>query len=246
MRRLFAITATLLLTGSVSQAARALDPERSSAPAIVLPGLVELRDETAEPLPQWQAVLARIAAEAPIYARCEKHPRACRGRPVGAWIAMLGRLRGRSRVEQLDAVNRFVNSARPYRSDEMVWGVPDYWATPLEFLSRAGDCEDYAITKYVSMRRLGMAQADLRLVVVRDTSRNVAHAVLAARVDDAWLVLDNLAPSLGPGLELTSYAPYYSVNEEARWVYVPAAVATIASMQKVAAPASNDPDPNRR
>ena len=243
MRRLFAITTTLLLAGSASQTARALGPDRPGATAIVLPGLVELRDETPEPLPQWQAVLARINAEAPIYARCERHPRACRGRPVGAWTAMLARLRGRPRLEQLDAVNRFVN-ARPYRSDEAVWGVSDYWATPLQFLGRSGDCEDYAITKYVSMRRLGMAATDLRLVVVRDTTRDLAHAVLAARVDHAWLILDNLATGLGQGLELTAYVPYYSVNEEARWVYVPDAAVTVASTRTVAAPASANP--NRR
>ena len=241
MARLLAITAALFLTGSMVPRAQADEVGRPRPPAIEVAGMVELADETPDPLPQWQAVLGRIAAETPVYARCAQHPRSCRGQPVGAWTAMLARLRGRPRVEQLDAVNRFVN-ARPYASDEAVWGRSDYWATPLEFLSRSGDCEDYAITKYVSMRRLGMPAAALRLVVVRDTGREVAHAVLAAEVLGTWLILDNLATTLGRGLAATSYLPYYSVNEEARWVYVPDDAARVASMQPLSAPASANPE----
>jgi predicted transglutaminase-like cysteine proteinase len=52
--------------------------------------------------------------------------------------------------------NRFLNDWR-YKPDDQNYGQRDYWATPLEFLRRSGDCEDYAIAKYVTLRELGFA-----------------------------------------------------------------------------------------
>ena len=52
--------------------------------------------------------------------------------------------------DRLAAVNGFFNQRVAFRDDIEVWGQIDYWATPLELLDKgAGDCEDYAIAKYM-------------------------------------------------------------------------------------------------
>ena len=134
------------------------------------------------------------------------------------WIAFLYTLRAKSRGEQIAAVNRWVNQ-RPYVEDMANWGVADYWATPGQFLSRGGDCEDYAITKYFSLVRLGFPIDDLRLVVVNDTDRHIFHAVLAVRSEGrAWL-LDNESPEVTPFAAAARYKPIYSLNEHGWWMH---------------------------
>ena len=104
---------------------------------------------------------------------------------------------GRARLDQLDTVNRFLNGWR-YREDAANYGRRDYWASPLEFFLRSGDCEDYAIAKYVTLRQLGFAAEQLRLVVVHDVVRDLAHAVLAVYLDDQVYILDNLTRAVLP------------------------------------------------
>jgi predicted transglutaminase-like cysteine proteinase len=145
-----------------------------------------------------------------------------------AWQAMLQGQVGRAPIDQLQAVNRFLNDWR-YKADAENYGQRDYWATPLEFLRRSGDCEDYAITKYVSLRQLGFAAERLRLVVVRDVLRDLAHAVLAVYVEDQVFILDNLTRAILPQEQVTQYVPYYSINETTRWAHVPPAETLLSS-----------------
>ena len=85
---------------------------------------------------------------------------------------------------------------------------PDIWASPLmTFGSGAGDCEDYAIAKYVALREAGMASADLRLVVVYNRPAHENHMVAAARVDGRWRILDNRTMRLVADEEIADYAP---------------------------------------
>lgn len=169
-------------------------------------------------LPQWQAALARLAAEAASLDACARGI-ACPSHAVGAWLDLLGSLRAASPLAQAREVNRFVN-AWPYRPDLEAYGARDHWATPTEFLARSGDCEDFALVKYVSLRRLGFAPDRLRLVVVHDTERAIAHAVLLVRLEQGWRVLDNLTDRLLPPERIRHYRPYYSVNEETRWSHL--------------------------
>ena len=138
--------------------------------------------------------------------------------------------RGERQIDQLKTVNHFINQWR-YRADNHNYKQSDYWASPAEFFSRSGDCEDYAIAKYVTLRQMGFSANQLRLVVVKDLNQNLAHAVLAAYVDGEVFILDNVNGRVRPQAEVTEYAPYYSVNEQARWAHAaaPAASAKIAS-----------------
>lgn len=171
-------------------------------------------------LPQWQAVVARIEAERPVYTACDADQRQCPNRGTLAWRALLRGLAGMPRARQVSEVNRFVNAAR-YRADGENYGRSDYWASPLEFLARSGDCEDYAIIKYVSLRELGVPMAELRVVVLQDTVRELAHAVLAVQDGERTVILDNLTGAILPQERITHYRPYYSLDETTRWAHLP-------------------------
>ena len=114
-----------------------------------------------------------------------------------AWLALLRGLEAETRLRQVRAINEFVNRWR-YKADADNYGKRDHWATPLEFLRRSGDCEDYAIAKYESLRRLGLPADPLRLVVVQDTVRDLPHAVLAVYLADEVYILDNLSDAVLP------------------------------------------------
>ena len=192
-------------------------PSATAAPALF--GTVEFRAESLAALPRWQRVLARIEDERPVYKQCRNDPEACPLRSARAWQSMVRGQKGQPRQEQLRVVNRFLN-AWPYRTDLEVYGQSDYWASPLEFLKNSGDCEDYAIIKYVTLRQLGFAAEQLRMAVVRDTQRDLAHAVLAVYLDDEVYILDNLSNRILAHHEVPQYVPYYSVNETTRWAHV--------------------------
>ena len=106
--------------------------------------------------------------------------------------AIVDAARNRDGLGRVGEVNRAVNLALRPVSDQEQYGAPDIWASPLmTFGSGAGDCEDYAIAKYVALREAGMASADLRLVVVYNRPAHENHMVAAARVDGRWRILDN-------------------------------------------------------
>jgi hypothetical protein len=99
-------------------------------------------------------------------------------------------------------------------SDIQQYGLDDYWASPLEMLtSHAGDCEDYAIAKYVALQAAGLAPDDLRLVIVRDLRHQATHAVLAVHQDGEWLLLDNRTLVMVSANEVRGYLPLYVLDQ---------------------------------
>ena len=124
-----------------------------------------------------------------------------------------------NKMELLRYVNSFWNTW-PYVEDIVNWKQEDYWAIPAEFLKKSGDCEDYSIIKYFTLKELGIAPESMRIVVVRDTIRNFAHAVLAVYVNGDAFILDNLSNSVLSHTKLRQYSPQYSVNESGRWAHM--------------------------
>ena len=198
----------------------ALAPSAAAAATPPLFGTTEFRAESLDALPKWQRVLSQIDRERATYQACARGSKTCPSRAAVAWQSVVRTHAGRPSIEQLQAVNRFLNDWR-YKADDQNYGRRDYWATPLEFLRRSGDCEDYAIAKYVTLRQLGFAPEQLRVVVVRDVVRDLAHAVLAVYLDDEVYILDNLTKAVLPQERITHYVPYYSINESTRWAHVP-------------------------
>lgn len=135
-----------------------------------------------------------------------------RGCNLGPLQALIDGLRGAAVLRQLHEVNRAVNRAA-YREDRRNWGRRDHWAAPRELLTRGGDCEDFAIAKYLALRGLGFPARDLRLLILYDTRRQQAHAVLAVALDGRELVLDNLGGAILPLSALPHYRVRYALNE---------------------------------
>lgn len=136
------------------------------------------------------------------------------------------------RRDQIAAVNSFVNQVA-YVEDQRNYGVSDYWASPLEFFRNSGDCEDFAIAKYVAFRRLGFSDDEVRLWVVRDVRRGINHAVLTVALEGRTLVLDSLADTVLDAATVDRYQPIYSINASAWWLH-DLALARLAAADSVA------------
>ncbi len=120
---------------------------------------------------------------------------------------------------QLTLVNLYWNQY-PYREDIRVYKTEDYWAIPDEMVKNSGDCEDYSIAKYYTLKDLGYPTDKMRIVVVLETIRNIAHAVLAVYTDDDVYILDNLSNRIFSHSVLKNYDPRFSINESWRWVHM--------------------------
>jgi len=134
------------------------------------------------------------------------------------WVGLLDGLRGAERMTQLEEVNRFANRV-DYISDRRNYRVEDYWATPAEFFAKGGDCEDFALTKFVSLHRLGYHEDRLRIALAMDQRRRLYHAVLVVYLRDDAYVLDNQIKRVTPHREITHYRPLASFNSRRLWLH---------------------------
>lgn len=123
---------------------------------------------------------------------------------------------GSTESDLLPPVNGFFNRL-PYIADLVHWRVVDYWATPSEFLgTNGGDCEDFAIAKYFTLKELGVPVSRLRLVYARTWKSNVAHMVLAyyAAPGAEPLILDSLEGGIRPASDRPDLIPVYTFNDD--------------------------------
>ena len=207
------------LVGSVAGAVALVAGPDAFASQDRLFGSVEYRGDY---VTQWGPVLDRLRIDNDVFARCEARPEACPSTHILDWIAEFDALRGQDRLTRIEAVNRLVNTL-PYKRDAANYGRPDYWATPLEFLGGAGDCEDFALFKFFALRRLGFGDDELRLVLVRENTPWVTHALLAVYLREGIFILDNRSDAVARHDRVAGYVPLYSANETARWAhYAPA------------------------
>jgi predicted transglutaminase-like cysteine proteinase len=182
---------------------------QGAAARINLFGTIEFRSKLKD-MPTWERVIAVERKQVGL------------NTPVGlaaAWPAARDKLREQKVLDQLVAVNRFFNRY-PYRTDMEVYKLQDYWAAPAQFMKNSGDCEDYAIIKYYALKQLGVDPDSMRIVVLTDVIRNLAHAVLAVYHEGNAYILDNLSNLVLPHTRLTHYRPQFSVNETHRWVHM--------------------------
>jgi predicted transglutaminase-like cysteine proteinase len=142
-------------------------------------------------------------------------PDRCR---LDEWQQLVASLRGRNPLIQLKLVNKAINQHR-YIEDWANWDLADYWETPLQFLERSGDCEDFAIAKYLALRAAGIPADAMRIVIVRDHARQRIHAVLAAYVRGRALILDSLYDAIVEADAIDHYEPIYSINERGWWLH---------------------------
>lgn len=124
---------------------------------------------------------------------------------------------------RLHKVNDFFNRKLAYFEDQEIWGVQDYWATPMESLSKGkGDCEDYVIAKYFALRHMNVPDSQLRLIYVKariggaNSKIQQAHMVLAyyPSGNAEPLVLDNLVSDILPASKRPDLFPIFSFNSQ--------------------------------
>jgi predicted transglutaminase-like cysteine proteinase len=129
--------------------------------------------------------------------------------------------RQRAGRARLGEINRAVNLSIRATSDLSQYGVADFWSAPLATIEKgAGECEDYAILKYLALREAGISPDDLRLLIVSDPRRRTIHAVLAVHSDGEWLLLDNLTMVMVNSLEATQYRPLIALDYHAITTFV--------------------------
>jgi len=138
------------------------------------------------------------------------------------WLALVDNNQNSSRWYQLNIVNQFFNRL-PFISDMEQWSTTDYWATPLEFIIRhGGDCEDYTIAKYNTLKRLGFSENQLRLLQVQVKADGLAkaHMVLAYYENQTAepLILDSIKKKIHPLGARHDIEVVYSFNQEGLWL----------------------------
>lgn len=182
-------------------------------------GTLEFKASSLAALPRWERVLEKIPKEEVLFHKCDDITQ-CTEPAIATWRQFIADTKNKDRDAKIVAVNAFVNRW-PYITDQKLWGQSDYWASPKEFMINSGDCEDYAILKYVTLKELGFEEDDLRLVVVQDKVRKIAHAVLAVYNGDTdIIILDSLFNTPLSHKDLIQYSPYYSVNARSRWAHI--------------------------
>lgn len=146
---------------------------------------------------------------------------------VRAWRQVIAESQGMAETDKLSAANTFFNRRIFYEVDAIVWRQTDYWASPLELMGRGeGDCEDFAIAKYMTLLLMGVSESKLRMVYVKAQSgastlvKAEAHMVLGyyATPTAEPLILDNLITSIRPASARPDLSPVFSFNTQGLWL----------------------------
>lgn len=166
--------------------------------------------ETGFSAKEWNRVQA-LEARDPVFDREILHTEDAE--LAAEWKRMYNELSYASRETQIRYVNRLFNLWY-YREDSEAFRRRDYWASPREFITYAGDCEDYAIIKYFALRALGVPARDLCIVGLETP----AHAVLVVQDYDGFYVLDNNSDAIvARNKALGRYVPEFYINENGIW-----------------------------
>ena len=149
----------------------------------------------------------------------QKYGKSARLRLV-AWENLIITDNSQTELEKLEKVNQFFNQME-FVEDIDHWGNKDYWATPIEFLgTQGGDCEDFTIAKYFTLKAMGIEEEKLNLTYVKALTYNVHHMVLTyfSTPGSEPLVLDNIVADIKPASQRRDLLPIYSFNGTGLWL----------------------------
>lgn len=219
-----------------------------NAASLLSPGPAELLRKSAEPfgLPtalltdgglrdKWLGVQRRLADELVQLAICDGDREGCASPEALRYLAIIDAGRAHDGRARLGQVNRAVNLAIRPGSDLALYGENDVWSSPLATLAKgAGDCEDYAIAKFVALRQAGVAAEDLRIVVMHDLLGGEDHAVVVARLDGHWLTLDNRRMAMIEDADIRSFRPTFVIDQNGVSKYVETAPVIEAALRPAA------------
>lgn len=168
-------------------------------------GMKESKQNSVQLFPKWTNMLKEYKQESEI---CTD------GNCNSDWKAFINQNKNKSdKIALLDKVNNFINKVA-YKDDN-----GDKWASPAEFMKNGGDCEDYAIAKYMLLKEMGVSSSDMRVVVLNDSLKGQMHAVLQVDLVDDSYILDIEAPKIFRISDNRHYSPLYAINEKNWWLY---------------------------
>ena len=205
--------ATLLTPGAATMLRASIEPFGLSSTVLTYGGL---RDK-------WLGVARELDDEQVQLALCDGDRDHCVSPAALRLLAIVDDARARAGRARLGEINRAINLAIRPMSDLAQYGQVDVWSPPLVTLAHgAGDCEDYAIAKLVALRLAGIDGDDLRIVVMRDMLSGEDHAVVAARLDGHWLMLDNRRMAMVEDSYMRNVRPLFVIDQHGVSQYVEA------------------------
>ncbi|WP_208997962.1 transglutaminase-like cysteine peptidase [Pseudovibrio sp. FO-BEG1] len=191
---------------------------RKSQESFGLFGSVEISGGDSRAFKKWEAVLPECDQQLASLKECIAGNVRCAG-SVDYWSRIVRGVGQTQSVRQLSLLNSYINESAGYDPQAVAAGYADVWRAPLQFLGYRGDCEDYAIAKYFSLLALGYAEADLRFIVVKDSRRQVIHAVTSVQFQGERYVLDSLLPVATKEVDLLHYQPLVSMQRDAHFTH---------------------------
>ena len=208
---------TAALLASLIVAATTTPALAATSAKVKLFGTSEKSSTKLDKFTKWGKTLDRYLKEAPSELnKCQ--PSTVEKCHIARWRIYLKQIAKDKPDQQLEKVNAYVNKWL-YKVDPKVYRKKDYWATPVQFFNKSGDCEDYAITKYISLAHLGFDKDQMRIVILQDLNLKVPHAVLVVYLDGKALVLDNQIKQVVSADRIRHYKPIYSINEKKWWIH---------------------------
>ena len=211
---------TLLSPGPAVLLQKSIEPF-GQATALLMDG--GLRDK-------WLGVQRRLDDEMVQLALCDGDREGCVSPAALKFLAIIDSAKARDGRARLGEINRAINLAIRPASDLALYGQIDVWSTPLATLAKgAGDCEDYAIAKFVALRQAGIAADDVRIVIMHDALSGDDHAVAAARLDGHWLTLDNRRMAMVEDSDVRNYRPIFVIGQQGVMKYIDAPLVAVAA-----------------
>jgi len=163
---------------------------------------------------KWTALQRKLDDERVQLALCDGDRERCVSPAALQFLAIVDDARNREGRARLGEINRAINLAIRPMSDMAQHGQIDVWSSPLAtFTTGAGDCEDYAIAKFVALRMAGVSPDDLRIVILRDVLLGEDHAVTLARLDGHWLTLDNRRMAMIEDAAIKNHRPLFVIDD---------------------------------
>ena len=161
---------------------------------------------------KWRGLQSDIIKEQKVLERCRADASDCPSY-AAQFLRLINAVKSKSGRAQLEEANRGVNASIRFVTDYAQYGEADRWSAPLAtFATAKGDCEDYAFAKYVALQVAGFPSDDLRVVMGRDRTIRQDHAVLAARLDGRWLILDSQRSELIEDSRVPDLTPVFAID----------------------------------
>jgi predicted transglutaminase-like cysteine proteinase len=243
MFRTIAVAFVLALVPS-AQGASAIELRPASDPADHPFGMVEFAAPDGMNKDKWRQVKADILSELPKLAKCQANLDQCTS-TNRKFAEVVKEAASQEDLAKIALINAVINALIDYEPDRSQWGVADQWTAPFvnkkgAFETGHGDCEDYALAKYVALRQAGVRSEDVRMALVHDNAVRADHAVLVVRYDKRWLILDNRWDKLVEDKELRQLKPLAIIDADG--VTLLAKLCTLNSkFAPAAAPRRRDP-----